>query len=82
MTILTLLYVFFVGGALIYIAHWVWVMFLPTGSPKIPPPVADANLPHVTVQLPIYNEKYVATRIIALTFAYAENKTTWKLCQK
>lgn len=29
-----------------------------------PPTVADEDLPSVTVQLPIYNEKYVATRLI------------------
>src|SRR5690606_29940711 len=28
------------------------------------PPVADADLPLVTIQLPIYNEYYVAERII------------------
>ncbi len=70
MTILTLLYVLTVSSVLIYIAHWVWVMFLPTGSPKIPESVADANLPYVTVQLPIYNEKYVATRIIDAVCAF------------
>src|ERR1041385_3260060 len=33
-------------------------------SPQKPAPVDQTQLPHVTVQLPLYNERYVARRIV------------------
>jgi len=33
-------------------------------QPGVMTPTADADLPHVTIQLPVYNEKYVVKRLI------------------
>jgi len=46
--------------------YWVTWVFLRTRSarPPVPPPPSPDDLPRVTVQIPMYNEKRVARRII------------------
>ena len=64
------------GGGLVYLvasialfafgANFIFfsVVTWRNGEPPVPDPVAPAQLPMVTVQLPIYNELYVARRVI------------------
>ena len=56
------LLLFFFGSNLIVFSVRVWRRGVSKGHE--PQPIPDAELPHVTVQLPVYNELYVSKRII------------------
>ena len=62
------LYVGAIGALSLYgfFGLWTLLIFWRTrgNRPVPPPPLADASLPVVTVQLPIYNERYVVRRLI------------------
>lgn len=45
-----------------YVTLWRWARRRRTGQPS--QQVSDADLPHVTIQLPLYNERLVAERLI------------------
>lgn len=69
MALLTILYGLLTVGLSIYAAYFLWLSLQPlaaAGAPPIPP---GSPLPSVTVQLPIYNEKHVAARVIAAVCA-------------
>lgn len=69
MALLTILYGLVVLGFSIYAVYFLWLSLLPTSSPLDPTNATNAELPHVTVQLPIYNEKHVAARVISAACA-------------
>ena len=60
------LYVFFLAIILIYNLLQLTLLFHYLRRRKVapPPPLADEQLPLVTVQLPLYNEPFVAERLI------------------
>ena len=60
------LYVFFLAVILGYNILQLTLLFNYLGRKKTapPPPLAEADLPFVTIQLPLYNEPYVAERLI------------------
>jgi cellulose synthase/poly-beta-1,6-N-acetylglucosamine synthase-like glycosyltransferase len=68
-TLILVLYFFVLSILAIYGWHRYYLVYLymknrgKAPDPALPPP-ALANLPRVTVQLPIYNEMYVADRLI------------------
>ena len=67
-TLILVLYFFVLSILAIYGWHRYYLVYLYTKNrdkvpPGLPPP-ARANLPRVTIQLPIYNEMYVADRLI------------------
>jgi cellulose synthase/poly-beta-1,6-N-acetylglucosamine synthase-like glycosyltransferase len=65
-TLILVLYFFVLSVLAIYGAHRTYLVYLYTKNrgkaPAPPPPLA--TLPRVTIQLPIYNEMYVADRLI------------------
>jgi cellulose synthase/poly-beta-1,6-N-acetylglucosamine synthase-like glycosyltransferase len=67
-TLILVLYFFVLSILAIYGWHRYYLVYLymknrgKAPNPALPPPLAD--LPRVTVQLPIYNEMYVADRLI------------------
>ena len=60
------LYVFFLAVILGYNLLQLTLLFNYLGKRRIdpPPPMAEADLPFVTIQLPLYNEPFVAERLI------------------
>ena len=60
------LYVFFLAVILGYSILQLTLLFNYLGRKKTapPPPLAEADLPFVTIQLPLYTEPYVAERLI------------------
>src|SRR3982751_258008 len=68
-TLVLVLYFFVLSILAIYGWHRYYLVYLymknrgKAPSPALPPPALDA-LPRVTIQLPIYNEMYVADRLI------------------
>lgn len=65
MALLTILYGLLAVGLSIYAAYFLWLSLLPAAAAGAPPIPPSSPLPLVTVQLPIYNEKHVAARVIA-----------------
>src|SRR6185436_19501325 len=65
-TLILVLYFFVVSILAIYGWHRYYLVYLYTKhKDRVPPPLPEpAVLPRVTVQLPIYNEMYVADRLI------------------
>ena len=65
MTIILTLYMMVLGGLAVYLLRLFWLSLFAriSQNPELPI-VTEANLPSVTVQLPIYNEKQVAVRMI------------------
>ncbi|MEM7015079.1 MAG: glycosyltransferase, partial [Verrucomicrobiota bacterium] len=61
-------YLTVLGGMCLYGAHRYVILFLywrhRRDEPETPPAAADADLPFVTVQLPIFNEANVVRRLI------------------
>ncbi|NTU59473.1 MAG: glycosyltransferase [Deltaproteobacteria bacterium] len=54
-------------GLVLYGVHRLWLLAARRGAPKCPafePLPPDGDLPSVTVQLPIYNERFVAARLV------------------
>jgi cellulose synthase/poly-beta-1,6-N-acetylglucosamine synthase-like glycosyltransferase len=65
MIVITILYILTLCGLTIHLTRMVWLMLYAKLQHQAEPPVvATAELPSVTVQLPIYNEKLVVTRLI------------------
>src|SRR5439155_13824154 len=68
-TLILVLYFFVLSILAIYGWHRYYLVYLymknrgKAPNPALPPP-APAELPRVTIQLPIYNEMYVADRLI------------------
>ncbi len=64
--ILTGLYGAVIASLAIYTFHLLWLSLTAERQqhPSTKPAIAEADLPPVTVQLPLYNEIYVATRVI------------------
>ncbi|MEN6439036.1 MAG: glycosyltransferase [Syntrophobacter sp.] len=58
------------AGLALYGLHRLWMLVcwhIERGKPApahSPQPIAPADLPHVTVQLPLYNERFVAARLM------------------
>src|SRR6185503_19361976 len=68
-TLILVLYFFVLSILAIYGWHRYYLIYLYTKNrdkaPRVDlPPLARADLPRVTIQLPIYNEMYVADRLI------------------
>jgi len=64
-TLVLVLYFFVISVLAIYGAHRTYLVYLYTKNRhKVPVPPPLATLPRVTIQLPIYNEMYVADRLI------------------
>jgi cellulose synthase/poly-beta-1,6-N-acetylglucosamine synthase-like glycosyltransferase len=65
-TLILVLYFFVLSVLAIYGAHRTYLVYLYTKNRhKVPvPPAPLVDLPRVTIQLPIYNEMYVADRLI------------------
>ncbi|MFO7536893.1 MAG: glycosyltransferase [Chloroflexota bacterium] len=64
---LALLYFLVVGVLFIYGINFFYLTYQTWHRPAgmaVPPPPTESEWPHVTVQLPLYNELYVAERII------------------
>lgn len=65
MTIILTLYIMVLGGLTVYLLRLFWLSLFARISHRLElPAVAEADLPSVTVQLPIYNERHVVTRLI------------------
>ncbi|MBU1171921.1 MAG: glycosyltransferase [Proteobacteria bacterium] len=59
-------------GLALYGVHRIWLLILWRRLPPQPSPpamVCDASVPWVTIQLPLYNERFVAKRLIDATAA-------------
>src|SRR5215813_13039569 len=68
-TLVLVSYFFVVSILAIYGWHRYYIVYLYMKNrdnvpDRTPPPLADGALPRVTIQLPIYNEMYVADRLI------------------
>ncbi len=67
------LYLYFalLGGLSIHGLHILWLIYHRLKYPPIPDPAAadplDPDLPRVTLQLPVFNEKHVVKRLIDVT---------------
>ena len=62
---ITILYVLVVGALFVYGLNFFYLTYVAWRRPHpVPPPAPVAEWPAVTVQLPIYNELYVAERLI------------------
>jgi cellulose synthase/poly-beta-1,6-N-acetylglucosamine synthase-like glycosyltransferase len=73
---LQFLYALCALGLAIYSLHAVWLVWQVRRPPQPASPPAPAIWPRVTVQLPIYNERYVAERLIeaCAAFDYPHNR--------
>ncbi len=72
--IIGFLYTFIILGLALYAIHIMTLMVLYLRCSHrpmpLPAPLSDAELPVVTVQIPLYNERYVAGRILAAVAAF------------
>ena len=57
-------YVSVMGLLAIYGLHRYWMVFAPRSCPGPPPAILGDDLPMVTVQLPVFNEKTVVNRLL------------------
>ncbi len=66
MIIILTLYIAVLCGLTLYLSRLFWLSLFARASQQeeLPLPVTEADLPSVTVQLPMYNEKSVAVRLI------------------
>ena len=59
------------GGLACYGLHRLWLLWrwwpVRYHSDPLPPPMVESHLPRVTIQLPLYNERFVAARLIDAT---------------
>ena len=45
-------------------AHRIWLLWHWLGAPEVPTPPEPETWPRVTVQLPVFNERYVVERLV------------------
>ena len=61
---IAVIYLIVVGMLFVYGINFFYLTILSFREPKAGEPPPPANWPHVTIQLPIYNERFVARRLI------------------